>query len=142
MYEDDEGRLDAAEQLAGHNPHAAAEALSAIACDHEFGDEVRLSAAEQLAAIDPRAAGPACLPSPATGRSLTRCVCRPPSSSRPSTTALEPGTRGPIRSCGKPLRAAGPAGDYSVSIQWLRRRAAVDRTFGSCKVLASSALPS
>ena len=35
--------------------------MSAIACDHEFGDEVRLSAAEQLAAIDPRAAAPACL---------------------------------------------------------------------------------
>jgi hypothetical protein len=52
MYEDDEDRLDAAEQLAEHNPHAAAEALSAIACDHEVGDEVRLSATEQLAALD------------------------------------------------------------------------------------------
>ena len=51
MYEDDEGRLDAAGQLAEHNPHAAAEALSAIACDQTVGDEVRLSAAEQLAAI-------------------------------------------------------------------------------------------
>ena len=51
MYEDDEGRLDAAEQLAEHNPHAAAEAFSAIACDQAVGDEVRLSAAEQLAVI-------------------------------------------------------------------------------------------
>ena len=52
MYEDDEDRLDAAEQLAEHSPHAAAEALSAIACDHEVGDEERLSATEQLAALD------------------------------------------------------------------------------------------
>ena len=55
MYEDDEGRLDAAEQLAEHNPHAAAEAFSAIACDQAVGDEVRLSAAEQLVAINARA---------------------------------------------------------------------------------------
>ena len=45
MYEDDEGRVDAAEQLAEHNPQAAAEAFSAIACDQTVGDEVRLSAA-------------------------------------------------------------------------------------------------
>jgi hypothetical protein len=51
MYEDDEGRFDAAEQLAEHNPGAAAEVFSAIACDREVGDEVRLSAAEQLAAL-------------------------------------------------------------------------------------------
>ena len=59
MHEDSEGRLDAAERLAEHNPHTAAEAFSAIACDLEAGDEVRLSAAEQLAAVDP-----AGLPSP------------------------------------------------------------------------------
>jgi hypothetical protein len=47
--------------LAGHNPHAAAEALSAIARDGSVGDEVRLSATGQLAAIDPRVAAPACL---------------------------------------------------------------------------------
>jgi HEAT repeats len=61
MHEDNEGRLHAAEQLAEHNPHSAAEAFSALACDQEAGDEVRLSAAEQLAAVDPRAAAPACL---------------------------------------------------------------------------------
>jgi len=61
MYEDDEGRIDAAEQLAEHNPHAAAEAFSAIACDQTVGDEVRLSAAQQLADVDPSAAAPACL---------------------------------------------------------------------------------
>jgi len=55
MYEDDEDRIDAAEQLAEHNPRAAAEALSAIACDQEVGDEVRLSAAVQLAALGPSA---------------------------------------------------------------------------------------
>ena len=49
MYEDDEGRFDAAEQLAEHNPRAAAEAFSAIARDRDVGDELRLSAAEQLA---------------------------------------------------------------------------------------------
>jgi len=54
MYEDDEDRMDAAEQLAEHNPHAAAEAFSAIACDGEVDDEVRLSAAE-LAALHPSA---------------------------------------------------------------------------------------
>jgi hypothetical protein len=54
MHEDHEDRLDAAEQIAEHNPHAAVEAFSAIACDHETGDEVRLSAA-QLAALDPSA---------------------------------------------------------------------------------------
>jgi len=61
MYEDDEDRIDAAEQLAERNPHAAAEAFSAIACDQGVGDEVRLSAAELLADVDPRAAAPACL---------------------------------------------------------------------------------
>ena len=52
-------RLDAAEQLAEYDPHAAAEAFTAIACDQGVGDEVRLSAAEELAEMDPRAAGPA-----------------------------------------------------------------------------------
>ena len=61
MYEDDEDRIDAAGQLAEHNPGAAAEACSAIACDQAVGDEVRLSAAELLAGIDPRAAAPACV---------------------------------------------------------------------------------
>jgi hypothetical protein len=61
MYVDDEGRMDAAEQLAEYEPRTAAEVFSAIACDQEVGDEVRLSAAEQLAGLDPRAAGPACL---------------------------------------------------------------------------------
>ena len=51
MYEDDEGRIDAAEQLAEHNPHAAAEAFLAIACDGAVGDEVRRSAAERLAVL-------------------------------------------------------------------------------------------
>ena len=60
MYEDDEDRMDAAEQLAGHSPHAAAEAFSAIACDGAVDDETRLSAAEQLTALDPHAAAPAC----------------------------------------------------------------------------------
>jgi len=54
MYESDEDRIDAAEQLAEHNPRAAAEAFSAIACDQAVGDEVRLSAAE-LAAVHPGA---------------------------------------------------------------------------------------
>ena len=61
MYEDDEDRIDAAEQLAERNPRAAAEAFAAIACDQAVGDEVRLSAAELLADLDPRAAAPACL---------------------------------------------------------------------------------
>ena len=56
MHEDNEDRLDAAEQLAEHNPRTAAEAFSAIACDPEVGDEVRLSAAERLAAVGPQAA--------------------------------------------------------------------------------------
>jgi hypothetical protein len=55
MYEDDEDRLDAAGHLAEHNPHDAAEALSAVACDQAVGDEVRMSAAEQLVAIKARA---------------------------------------------------------------------------------------
>ena len=54
MHEDHEDRLDAAEQLAEHSLHAAAEAFSAIARDPEVGDEVRLSAA-QLAALNPSA---------------------------------------------------------------------------------------
>jgi uncharacterized protein (UPF0147 family) len=61
MYQDDESRMDAAEQLAEHNPHAAAEALSDIGRDEAVGDEVRLSATELLAHVDPQAAAPACL---------------------------------------------------------------------------------
>jgi hypothetical protein len=61
MHEHDEDRIDAAEHLAEHNPHAAAEAFSAIACDQAVGDEVRLSAAQQLADVDPSAAAPACV---------------------------------------------------------------------------------
>jgi hypothetical protein len=60
-YDSDEGRITAAEQLAAHDPRAAAEALRAIACDEGVGDEVRLSAAELLPAVDPRAAAQACL---------------------------------------------------------------------------------
>ena len=78
MYEGDEDRLDAAEQLAEYDPHAAAEAFSAIASDQAVGDEVRLSAAEQLADIDPRAAGQPAWPSPATKRWVTRCACPRP----------------------------------------------------------------
>jgi hypothetical protein len=51
MCVDDEGRLDAAEQLADYDSRAATEAFSAIACDPKVGDEVRLSAAELLAAL-------------------------------------------------------------------------------------------
>lgn len=53
MYEADEDRLDAAEQLADVDPQNAASACLAIASDQAVGDEVRLSAAEQLAALDP-----------------------------------------------------------------------------------------
>ena len=55
MYEDAEDRMGAAEQLAEHNAHGAAEALSAIACDEAADDEVHRSAAEQLAVLDPSA---------------------------------------------------------------------------------------
>ena len=52
-YDNDEGRMTSAEQLAARDPRAAAEALRAIACDDGVGDEVRLSAAELLsAAVD------------------------------------------------------------------------------------------
>jgi hypothetical protein len=60
-YDSDEERMSIAEQMAGHDPRGAADALSAIACDAAVGDEVRLAAAEQLAAIDPRAVAEACL---------------------------------------------------------------------------------
>ena len=56
-YDSDEGRMTTAEQLATHDPRAAAEALRAIACDDWVGDEVRLSAAELIAAPSPQAAG-------------------------------------------------------------------------------------
>ena len=52
MYDGDEDRIEAAEQLAEHDRHAAAGAFSAIAGDREVGDEVRLSAAEQLAVFN------------------------------------------------------------------------------------------
>ena len=55
-YDSDEGRMTTAEQLATHDPRAAAEALRAIACDDGVGDEVRLSAAELIAAPSPQAA--------------------------------------------------------------------------------------
>lgn len=55
MYEDDEDRIEAAEQLAEHNSSAVAGALSAIARDGAVGDEVRRSAVEQLAVLDPSA---------------------------------------------------------------------------------------
>ena len=60
----------------------------------------------------------------------------------PSTTSSRSGhgTR-PYAGRVPAMRAAGPAGQ-SVPIQWLRRRAALDRTVGSRKVLASSAVPS
>ena len=64
----DEDRLTTAEQLAGHSPSAAAQALSAIACDGEVGGEVRLSAAEALATANPGAAAPACLAIARDGR--------------------------------------------------------------------------
>jgi hypothetical protein len=54
-YDTDDDRIEMAEELAGHDPRAAAEAFSAIACDPAVGDEVRLSASEQLAALDPSA---------------------------------------------------------------------------------------
>jgi hypothetical protein len=60
MYKD-EDRIEAADRLAEHNPRAAAEALSAIACDGAVGDEMRLSAAALLGDVDPGAAAPACL---------------------------------------------------------------------------------
>ena len=58
-YDSDEGRMTAAEQLAAHDPRAAAEAFVAIASDDGVADEVRLSAAEQLPAVDPQAAAEA-----------------------------------------------------------------------------------
>ena len=58
-YDSDEGRMTAAEQLATHNPRAAAQACLAIACDEGVGDEVRLSAAELLPGVAPQAAAEA-----------------------------------------------------------------------------------
>jgi hypothetical protein len=49
-YDSDEERLSSAEQLAAHDPNAAAQAFLAIASDDGVGDEVRLSAAELLSA--------------------------------------------------------------------------------------------
>jgi len=53
MHYDPDDDVTAAEQLAEHNPRAAAEAFSAIACDRAVDDEVRLSAAELLSAHTP-----------------------------------------------------------------------------------------
>ena len=61
MYDGDEDRIEAAEQLAEHDRHAAAGAFSAIAGDREVGDEVRLSAAERLVDVNSDEAAPACL---------------------------------------------------------------------------------
>ena len=79
-YDGDEDRLTTAEQLAAHDPRAAAEALRAIACDDGVGDEVRLSAAELLPALDPQAAAQACL---ATGSGTDRRHRRPQSARIP-----------------------------------------------------------
>jgi len=76
-YDSDEGRMAAAEQLAAHNPRAAAEALRAIACDDGVGDEVRLSAAEQLPALDPQAAAEAFAASLVTDSGTDRRHRRP-----------------------------------------------------------------
>ena len=53
---DDGLRLEAAEQLPGLDPTAAAEAFRVIASDANVDDGLRSSAAEQLAGLDPRAA--------------------------------------------------------------------------------------
>ena len=53
--------MDSAEQFAEHNPHAAAQAFTAIACDQGVDDDTRLSAAEQVAELDPHAAALACV---------------------------------------------------------------------------------
>ena len=52
-YHTDDDPMTTAEQLAGHDPRAAAEAFHAIACDDGVGDELRLSAAELLPAHTP-----------------------------------------------------------------------------------------
>ena len=59
MYEDDDERMDAAEQLARLDPRAGAEAFRAIAGDEDADDERRIDAAEQLAGLDRRAAAEA-----------------------------------------------------------------------------------
>ena len=55
-FHTDDDPMATAEQLAAHDPRAAAEAFHAIACDGGVADELRLSAAEQLAALGPHAA--------------------------------------------------------------------------------------
>jgi hypothetical protein len=52
MYEDDDERMDAAEQLARLDPRAAADAFRAIACDESVDDGPRVEAAERLPALD------------------------------------------------------------------------------------------
>jgi len=55
-YDTDGDPMTTAEQLAGHDPRAAAEALRAVACDHTVDDGLRSEAAGQLARLDPQAA--------------------------------------------------------------------------------------
>ena len=52
-HDTDDDRMTTAEQLAGLDPRAAAQACLAIARDDNVGDEVRLSAAELLPAHTP-----------------------------------------------------------------------------------------
>jgi hypothetical protein len=59
MYEDEEDPLVAAEQLAGRDPRAGAEAFLAIACDGSVDDGLRLEAAGQLPELGRRAAAEA-----------------------------------------------------------------------------------
>jgi hypothetical protein len=59
MYEDDDDRMDAAEQLARLDPRAGAEAFRAIAGYEGADNEQRIDAAEQLARLDRRAAAEA-----------------------------------------------------------------------------------
>ena len=82
------------EQLTEHNPHAAAQAFSAIACDQTVNDETRLAAAEQLAAIDPQAAAPACLAIASNKMVTTRCAWAPLSNSPASIRWRRPGLPG------------------------------------------------
>lgn len=59
--EDDEDRIDAAEQLARLDPRAAADAFRTIACDESVDDGLRMEAAERLPRLDRRAAAEAFL---------------------------------------------------------------------------------
>jgi len=59
MYEDDDERMEAAEQLARLDLRAGAEAFRAIAGDEGADNEQRIDAAEQLTRLDRRAAAEA-----------------------------------------------------------------------------------